>query len=71
MKKLVLILVIVLLCEAMLAEAQARPPVRSRSPAPRRKKPAEKCGDKVCQPHEYCERQFLPVPTCGSKAPLS
>ncbi|KAL1433997.1 hypothetical protein MTO96_001806 [Rhipicephalus appendiculatus] len=65
MKKVALVLVVVLLCtEVMLTEAQVRPPGRSSNPAGRQKPKPVKCGKKFCEPHQRCERQLVPEPTC-------
>ncbi|KAL1433988.1 hypothetical protein MTO96_001797 [Rhipicephalus appendiculatus] len=61
MKRLALILVVVLLCDVMLTEAQIRPPVKTNNPADRRLRPGRECGDTVCKTHEYCKASFQPT----------
>ncbi|KAL1433996.1 hypothetical protein MTO96_001805 [Rhipicephalus appendiculatus] len=65
MKKLVLILVVVLLCELMVTEAVHPGRVSGGDAAKQRgNRGPVKCGGKTCKPGQYCDTN-LPRPTCG------
>ncbi|KAL1433990.1 hypothetical protein MTO96_001799 [Rhipicephalus appendiculatus] len=60
MKKLVLILVVVLLCEVVSTQA-----VRRTSGGSDGRKPPIKCNGKICKSNEYCEDREEEPPHCA------